>query len=332
MTSRSLRRVALLLTLALSALVISIVAAQEETEAAMYDGRFMFTAPDGYTINEGNLDFVRVEGAGSELIIVAGPDSLATVIADQVFETEEVLDDEGNVIEEGGEDDPAARLRFYLNRTGYDVQDAGGLAGTVRNGIIESFGVTLDRRGLTGSGSLVDLGNGREAVVLTLSESGTPRESATVFETLESPADIVDLAVNAGDFTALVTAVTELGLEETLRGGEYTVFAPTDAAFEAALEALEIDSLTTLVQDDPELLESILLYHVVEGEMMLTESGNLTTLNGAELPVTLTIGEGVNVVAANLEAFNGVVHVIDSVLLPPPAEESEEEAEAESED
>lgn len=130
--------------------------------------------------------------------------------------------------------------------------------------------------------------------------------------------DIVDIAVNAGSFSTLVTAVTEAGLVETLKGpGPFTVFAPTDEAFaklpEGTLEA---------VLADPEQLTSILTYHVVSGEVMASEvvqANSLTTLQGGTLTVDTTDGvkiNNANVVTTDIQASNGVIHVIDTVLLP----------------
>ncbi len=130
--------------------------------------------------------------------------------------------------------------------------------------------------------------------------------------------DIVDTAIAAGDFTTLVAAVQAAGLEETLRGeGPFTVFAPTDAAFAALPEG----TVEALLEDIP-TLTAILTYHVVPGAVMSTDlSDGMTaeTVNGQS--VTITLGEGVqvdgaNVVAADIEATNGVIHVIDAVILP----------------
>jgi uncharacterized surface protein with fasciclin (FAS1) repeats len=141
------------------------------------------------------------------------------------------------------------------------------------------------------------------------------------------PADIVDTAVAAGDFTTLVTAVQAAGLEDTLRGpGPFTVFAPTDEAF-AALPAGTLDALLADPTGD---LASILTYHVVPGVVMAADVVGLdgqqvTTVNGATFTVgvdgsnvTLTdaTGKVVKVVQTDIEASNGVIHVIDGVLLP----------------
>ncbi|MEY1557370.1 fasciclin domain-containing protein [Yoonia sp. R2331] len=131
--------------------------------------------------------------------------------------------------------------------------------------------------------------------------------------------DIVDTAVEAGSFTTLVAAVEAAGLVETLKGeGPFTVFAPTDDAF-AALPEGTVEGLLA----DPEALANILTYHVVAGKVM---SGDLTnemmaaTVNGADVTIMTEGGVMVNdatVVTADIEASNGVIHVIDKVILPP---------------
>ncbi|PJI86195.1 putative surface protein with fasciclin (FAS1) repeats [Yoonia maricola] len=133
-----------------------------------------------------------------------------------------------------------------------------------------------------------------------------------------SDKDIVDTAVEAGTFTTLVAAVEAAGLVETLKGdGPFTVFAPTDEAF-AALPAGTVEGLL----EDPEALAAILTYHVVPGKVMSTDLSNemmATTVNGADVTIMTEGGvmvDGANVVAADIEASNGVIHVIDSVILP----------------
>lgn len=131
--------------------------------------------------------------------------------------------------------------------------------------------------------------------------------------------DIVDTAVDAGTFTTLVAAVAAAGLVETLKGdGPFTVFAPTDEAF-AALPEGTVEGLLA----DPEALAAILTYHVVAGKVMSTDLSDgmmAPTVNGAEITIGTMGGvtiNGANVVAADIEASNGVIHVIDAVILPP---------------
>jgi len=140
--------------------------------------------------------------------------------------------------------------------------------------------------------------------------------------------DLVDTAVAAGDFSTLVTAVQAAGLEETLRGeGPFTVFAPTDAAF----DALPAGTIDALLEDPTGDLAGILTYHVVEGAVMASDVAGLagqevTTVNGATFTVNVAddgsvsltdaAGNEVAVTQTDVEASNGVIHVIDSVLMP----------------
>lgn len=136
---------------------------------------------------------------------------------------------------------------------------------------------------------------------------------------------IVDVATEAGDFTTLLAAVQAAGLVETLSGpGPLTVFAPTDEAFATALDDLGLTADELLA--DTATLTSILTYHVVEGEVLstdLTDGMMAPTVNGAELTVgvtgsTVTIDEA-TVTTPDVMASNGVIHIVDGVLLPPAA-------------
>jgi uncharacterized surface protein with fasciclin (FAS1) repeats len=133
--------------------------------------------------------------------------------------------------------------------------------------------------------------------------------------------DIVDTAVAAGSFNTLAAALTAAGLIDTLKGeGPFTVFAPTDAAF-AALPAGTVEDL--LKPENKDKLVAVLTYHVVAGKVMstdLTEGMTAATVQGANITITLEGGAKVNgavISAADVEASNGVIHVIDSVILPP---------------
>ena len=132
---------------------------------------------------------------------------------------------------------------------------------------------------------------------------------------------ILETATAAGSFTTLAAAVEAAGLTETLSGeGPFTVFAPTDEAF-AALPEGTLDELLA----NPEQLASILTYHVVSGEVtsdQLTEGQEVTTVNGAPATITLEGGpkiNGANITQPDVQASNGVIHVIDAVILPPEA-------------
>lgn len=136
-----------------------------------------------------------------------------------------------------------------------------------------------------------------------------------------APATVVDIAVGSNDHSTLVAAVTAAGLVETLSGpGPFTVFAPTNAAF-AALPAGTLDEL--LKPENKEKLTSILTFHVVAGNVKSTDLSDglkTVTVNGKEITIGVKEGKvtvnGANVVTADLAAGNGVVHVIDAVILP----------------
>ena len=129
--------------------------------------------------------------------------------------------------------------------------------------------------------------------------------------------DIVDTAVAAGNFSTLVTAVKAAGLVETLKGaGPFTVFAPTDAAF-AKVPKATLDGLLA----DKAALTKVLTYHVVAGKVMAADvkAGHVKTVQGTDLAMATDGGVTVNgakVVAADVAASNGVIHAIDTVLMP----------------
>jgi transforming growth factor-beta-induced protein len=139
---------------------------------------------------------------------------------------------------------------------------------------------------------------------------------------VEPAKDIVDTAVAAGPFETLVAAVQAADLVATLKGeGPFTVFAPTDDAF-AKLPAGTLDDL--LKPENKEKLQGILTYHVVPGRVMaadVVELESATTVNGKDLAIKVDDGsvmvDGATVVQTDIECSNGVIHVIDAVLLPP---------------
>ena len=129
--------------------------------------------------------------------------------------------------------------------------------------------------------------------------------------------DIVDTAVAAGSFTTLVTAVKAAGLVETLKGkGPFTVFAPTDAAF-AKIPKADLEALLK----DKAKLTAVLTYHVVPAAVMAKDvkAGDAPTVNGKPIKISTDNGVMVNnakVTATDIKASNGVIHVIDTVLIP----------------
>lgn len=133
--------------------------------------------------------------------------------------------------------------------------------------------------------------------------------------------DIVDTAVSAGSFNTLATALTEAGLVETLKGpGPFTVFAPTDEAF-SKLPAGTVENL--LKPENKDKLVSILTYHVVPGEVMAEQvvtMNSAKTVNGKDIIIKVKGGkvmvDNATVIKTDVSASNGVIHVIDEVLLP----------------
>jgi uncharacterized surface protein with fasciclin (FAS1) repeats len=129
--------------------------------------------------------------------------------------------------------------------------------------------------------------------------------------------DIVDTAVGAGNFKTLAAALTAAGLIDTLKGkGPFTVFAPTDEAF-AKIPKADLDKLLA----DKAKLTAVLTYHVVPGTVMAKDvkAGKVKTVQGSELTIATAGGvtvDGAKVTATDIVADNGVIHVIDSVVLP----------------
>lgn len=149
-------------------------------------------------------------------------------------------------------------------------------------------------------------------------------DDATTEAMADDAGTIVEVASNAGDFATLVAAVQAAGLVDTLNGaGPFTVFAPNDAAFAAALTDLDLTAEELLA--DTDLLTSVLTYHVVEGnvpaaDVVTMDGQTVTTVNGADLTITVdgdtVMVNDATVIATDIAASNGVIHVIDSVLLP----------------
>jgi uncharacterized surface protein with fasciclin (FAS1) repeats len=151
--------------------------------------------------------------------------------------------------------------------------------------------------------------------------SATPAGPATAAPSATAAGDVVTVATSAGSFKTLLQAATAAGLVDTLKGaGPFTVFAPTDAAF-AALPAGTLDALLK----DPAKLKDILLYHVVSGRVTADQVVKLTSATTGEgKAIKITVKDGtvylndtVKVVTTDIAASNGVIHVIDAVLLPP---------------
>lgn len=294
-----------LLFMVLSVLLSAVAFYAAAQEAGVYDGKYTFTYPTGYELTEGN-DFLQLNSDGST-INVYGPDSYAKIIGGQTF------------------DDNAAALEFFVDRAGLEVGDA--LTGDMAENQLAGVEVELPQRDQTGQAVLVDLDNGRKAVVVSLNGADAEADTAALDEILGSlqyPADLVDVAMSNPDFSMLVAAIQAAGLADALRDGEYTVFAPTNAAFENALKQLGMTAEEVMA--DSETLASILQYHVVEGVMPAADltPGWVATLNGDQVNVQISRGtvrvNNSRVVTADVMAANGVIHVVDRVLLPPDLE------------
>jgi uncharacterized surface protein with fasciclin (FAS1) repeats len=157
--------------------------------------------------------------------------------------------------------------------------------------------------------------DGDDSVVTTTTAAATTTTAAEMTEAK----DIVDTAVEAGSFTTLAKLLTDAGLVETLKGeGPFTVFAPTDEAF-AKLPAETLEA----VQNDPALLKTVLTYHVVAGKVPAADvtTGMVPTVAGIDLDIKVEGGKvmvnDATVVTPDVMASNGVIHVIDTVLVPP---------------
>ena len=160
-----------------------------------------------------------------------------------------------------------------------------------------------------------------DAVILPPSIVAAAEAEEEMAEEMMDAKSIVDIAVEDGRFTTLVAAVQAAGLAETLSGeGQFTVFAPTDDAFAALPEG----TVESLLEDPEGALTNVLLYHVVNGAVKAEEVVGLNaapTLQGQEVSITVNDGQvflndNVQVVITDIVASNGVIHVIDAVLIP----------------
>lgn len=162
------------------------------------------------------------------------------------------------------------------------------------------------------------LGTAVFSIALGLAVASMHKEGEKRSGSSQTRQNIVQTAQQAGQFKTLLTAVKEAGLEETLANKCcFTVFAPTDEAF----SKIPKDRLDALLKDK-EALKRVLLYHVVEGRVYsrnLKEGQKVKTLQGQEATISLKGGakiDGANIVKTDIEASNGVIHVIDAVIMP----------------
>jgi uncharacterized surface protein with fasciclin (FAS1) repeats len=198
------------------------------------------------------------------------------------------------------------------------------VAGSVRSSEVvklsEATAVQGDSIAISVKGKTVMVNNAAVQKADVRASNGVIHVIDTVLLPPEKPEDIVSIAVRDGRFTTLVKAVQAAGLVETLQGkGPYTVFAPTDEAF----SKLPAGTVEALLKDIP-ALKSVLLYHVVPGRYMAESVAGMKSAKSAQgksIRISAS-GGGVrvndaNVVIADVKASNGVIHVIDSVILPP---------------
>ena len=151
-----------------------------------------------------------------------------------------------------------------------------------------------------------------------VSTLGIVATTAVASATMAAEKDIVDTASSAGSFNTLVVAIQKAGLVETLKGdGPFTVFAPTDAAF-AKIPQAQLEAIL----GDKAMLTKILTYHVVAGKVMAADvkAGPAKSVEGDNITITIANGgvmvDKANVVKTDIAASNGVIHVIDSVMIP----------------
>jgi uncharacterized surface protein with fasciclin (FAS1) repeats len=171
--------------------------------------------------------------------------------------------------------------------------------------------------------ALVGCSSGSDTAESTPSPAATSASPMETAAETSAPGDtVVGVAAGNPDFSTLVAAVQAAGLEQTLSGeGPFTVFAPTNEAFDA-LPAGLVDAL--LLPENKEVLTQILTYHVVSGEVLSTDiqPGPVPTVEGEDIEIRVQADGDVkvnraNVEAVDVEASNGVIHVIDAVLVPP---------------
>ncbi|MFT5395958.1 MAG: putative surface protein with fasciclin (FAS1) repeats [Gammaproteobacteria bacterium] len=173
-------------------------------------------------------------------------------------------------------------------------------------------------------GHIVNNSKYMKAITVTLMSSMILLSGlATAAQDVHSKKDIVDVAVANGNFNTLAAALKAAGLVGVLKGeGPFTVFAPTDEAF-AKLPEGTVESL--LKPENIEQLKAVLTYHVVSGKVMAADVVKLstaTTVNGADVKISVVdkavkLNDASTVVLTDVNASNGVIHVIDSVILPP---------------
>lgn len=283
----------LIILIAIVLLVLPTLAQDSDTSDT-YDGRFSFTIPQGFRVLESlTNDTIRLE-RDDDILIIIGPDSYNAVLGEQDFDSD------------------GAELAFYLDRTGYGIiiRDDEGM--TFAENVLAFTPVEFERRDQIGTARLLNLENGRRGVLISLSATSDIPDTRLIVDSIVYPPNIVDVIRNADNTILALAAIRATGLDEELVGGDFTVFIPTDEAFDALLTELEYDSIVDLLGEDLDIAEAILRNHIVEGRVLVPDDMMSTF---SELDVVVTV-DGANIVQGNLEAFNGVVHIIDAVLMP----------------
>ena len=275
-----------------------------------FEDAFTVDYPVGVTAQAGN-NLVKLLRGGAD-VTVFGDDSYNQVLGAVEFE------------------DESSALSFFLDRNGYTVGEA-----VETEDAVAAFGVELPRREQSGTAYLVDLDYGHRAVVVALSGGEAIDQalsniiSETALGSVSQLPSIADYITGVDDASTLLAAVEAAGLTGALDGGEITVFAPSNAAFEAALTLLGMSAEDLLA--DTETLTTILQYHVVEGSVLPEESMTVTTLEGSELEIvvgddgSVMVGDSM-VTGTVTDLSNGVIHMIDAVLVPPAISEAMEVA------
>ena len=340
MRTSLLKLLATVLALAMLAVACGSDASDENVAETPATSEETETSEDGMADDPGTIVDVAV-GAGSFTTLVAAVaeaglvDTLSgegpfTVFAptDDAFAA--ALDALGLTAEELlASDDLAAILTYHVVAGEVDAATAISLDGqsaeTVNGASIDISVVdgNVMINNATVIGADVAASNGIIHIIDTVLLP--PTDDATTEDAMaDDPGTIVDVAVGAGSFTTLVAAVAEAGLVDTLSGeGPFTVFAPTDDAFAAALDALGLTAEELLASDD---LAAILTYHVVAGEVdaataISLDGQSAETVNGASIDISVVDGNvminNATVIGADVAASNGIIHIIDTVLLPP---------------
>lgn len=269
--------------------------------------------PDIVEIAQGKDDFQSLVAALSkaELVETLQGDGPFTVFAPTDAAFEQLLTDLGLAsLDDLTKEDLTPILLYH-------VLGAQVMSGDLTDGYVSTLSPGAEEG--TNAALLVDaaLAKLNGSVSITTTDIIASNGVIHVIDKVMLPNDVVDLAVNNSIFSSLVAAVTKAELVETLQGeGPFTIFAPTDAAFTAFLDDLGV-TLDDLTKED---LVPILQYHVVSGNVTSDElsNGAVTTLNG---DVTISVDNGVmvndaNVILADVQGTNGVVHAIDKVLVP----------------